>query len=359
MNLTTRRLSTAVSASAVALALFTAGPAFAGEPGTDGTPAPPPAASAPSDTPSADAPSEAPAKDTTTPGPVTAPVAATGTTCLVFNNGLDAASAATGGQIMCDEIRGQGVALSSAGTPSANAYRVHFDRLGSKLIVRVTYEAPLGTVRRSRRITVSGVEEVPVAAPRLARAIVQDEALDASQRVDNLVSEETRKYEKKPGEFLWGVGIVGVSAPTENRWMSPGLEFMGYYETPQYGFGVSLRASFGSNGDSLQTASGGLGGRYFLSQGDTSLFVGGGLAISYAQVSAVNAESDLEGSGLGAFAEGGVEMMRLHSSRMILGLRADAPFYSVKDNGYDYEGAPTKQHPRWVMPVSISATYAW
>jgi hypothetical protein len=265
---------------------------------------------------------------------------------------------------VCDEIRAQGVALVSAGTPSANAYRVHFDRLGSQLVVRITFEAPLGTVKRSRRITVNGAEQVPVIAPRIARAIVLDQSLESTQQVDNLIGEETRKYEKKQGEFLWGLGILGASAPTEKRWMSPGAEFMGYYETPSYGFGFSLRSSFEAGEKSVRTASANVGGRYFLSPTDTSLFVGGGLGIGYIEIEteADSSGASMSGSGLGVFGEVGVELMRLHSSRMIVGLRADAPFYSVKPKWYGYEGSGEEKpesYSRWVMPVTLSATYAW
>ncbi|MBE7483070.1 MAG: hypothetical protein HS104_24235 [Polyangiaceae bacterium] len=322
-------------------------PALADEPAAEATDAP------------AATPAPAPAPVPAQPPP---PGAVTGTTCLTFNNGLDPASAATGGQIVCDEIRAQGVAQLAAGTPSANAYRVHFDRLGSQLVVRVTYEAPLGTVKRSRRITVNGVEQVPVVAPRIARAIVQDESLESSQKVDNLVGEETRKYEKKSGEFLWGLGIVGTSAPTENRWMSPGIELIGYYETPDYGYGFSLRTAIGAGDKSLRAASAGVGGRYFFSAGDTSVFVGGGLAVGYLDLEVGDADSgepSLEGSGLSAFGELGIEAMRLHSSRMIVGLRAEAPFYSVKQRSYDYGSGLASEESRWVLPVSVSATYAW
>ncbi|MCC6901674.1 MAG: hypothetical protein IT377_22075 [Polyangiaceae bacterium] len=316
---------------------------------------PAPAEATPAETPAASAPSAPPAP----------PAGVSGTTCLTFNNGLDPASAATGGQIVCDEIRAAGVPLVSPGTPSANAYRVFFDRLGRQLVVRVTYEAPIGSVRRSERVTLSGVEQVSVAAPRLARAIVLGQPLESTQQVDNLVAEETRKYDKKPGEFLWGLGILGTSAPTENRWMSPGIEFMGYYETPDYGFGFSLRSSLATGDKSLSGLSASVGGRYFFSQSDTSLFVGGGLGISYLGLRNNDYESSepsVSGSGLATFGEAGVELMRLHSSRMIVGLRAELPFYSLKQSSYYYDsagGASEQVESRWVMPVTVSATYAW
>lgn len=294
------------------------------------------------------------------PAQPVAPAGTGGTACLVFNNGLDPASAATGGQLVCDEIRNQGAPIVPSGQASAAAYRVHFDRLGAQLIVRATYEAPIGHVLRSRRLILKNVEEVPVAAPRLARAIVQDEPIAESQRMDNLVGEETRKLEKKPGEFLWGFGVIASSAPSEGAWMSPGIEFMGYYETPRYGVGFSLRSTFGSGEKKYLAASLGVGGRYFFSDADIAPFAGAGLAISGMEIRTDAAEySNDSGTGIAAFGEVGVEFLRLTSSRLIVSARAEAPFYALKHDSYDYPSGKTESGSRWVPPLTIAMTYAW
>lgn len=298
------------------------------------------------------------------PAPPAAPIPGS-VGCLVLNSGLDPASAATAGQLVCDELRMQGVALSAPGTETEKAYRVTFARLGQALVVHVAFEAPVGAVVRTRRMVLSGPEQITFAAPRVARAIVHDEALDDTQRVDNLVGEETRKYEKKAGEFLWGLGVTGTSAPGEGVWMAPGIDFQGYYETPEYGFGFSLRTSFGSGDKELTYAAAGVGGRYFFSDSDFSPYVGAGIAVSGMEISEGTDDygaSDVhaEGGGLGAFGEVGVEFMRLHSSRMIVGLRADAPFYSLDESRYDWQsGGAATEDSRWVMPLTLSATYAW
>jgi hypothetical protein len=281
---------------------------------------------------------------------------------LVFNNGLDPASAATGSQLVCDEIRNQGVTLVSSGQASDAVYRVHFDRLGSQLILRATYEAPAGHVLRARRIILSGVEEVPLAAPRLARAIVQDEPIAESQRMDNLVGEETRKYQKKPGEFLWGFGVLGTSAPALGAWMSPGIELTGYYETPSYGVGFSARSAFASENSGFFAASLGVGARYFFSNSDVGPFAGGGIAISGMILEDKDRDPGYrtsEGSGISGFGELGIEMMRLTSSRLILAARVETPFYTLKRETWDTQGDSSTSDTHWVLPVTISATYAW
>lgn len=306
---------------------------------------------------------EAPAAET--PEQKAAPVSE-GSTCVTTNNGLDQASAYTGWQLICDEIRNQGVTLAAPGANTSSAYHVTFDRLGARLVVRVAYESPVGHPVRTRRVVLDGPEELTVAAPRIARAVVKDLPLQESERVDNLVGEETRVYRKKSGEFMWGFGVLGTMAPTHSTAVSPGAEFMGYYETPSFGVGFSLRTTFGSDDKGINQQSIGVGGRYFLSEADVSPYVGAGIAATWLSIDDDGeSEYHAEGSGFGAFAELGVELLRLHGSRLILGLRADAPFYEVKKGyGYDYAygtdtstgGGPAKSYQ---LPLTLSATYAW
>jgi hypothetical protein len=288
-----------------------------------------------------------------------------GSTCVTTNNGLDQASAYTGWQLVCDEIRNQGVTLAAPGANTSSAYHVTFDRLGTRLVVRVAYESPVGHPVRTRRLVLDGPEELTVAAPRIARAVVKDLPLRESERVDNLVGEETRVYRKKSGEFMWGFGVLGTMAPTHSSSVSPGAEFMGYYETPSFGVGFSLRTTFGGDDKGVDQQSIGVGARYFLSDGDVSPYLGGGIAASWLTVEDDDRNYHAEGSGFGAFAEVGVELLRLHGSRLILGVRADAPFYQVKNGyGYDYDygtNSSTVDGPAksYQLPLTLSATYAW
>ncbi len=311
-------------------------------------------------------PATTPAAKTAPPKPPPGATVASGAACLATNNGLDQASAYTGWQLVCDEIRNQGVALAPPGADTATAYRVTFDRLGTRLVLRVSYETPVGHAARARKMVLEGPEELPVAAPRIAHAVVTDSPLEDSERVDNLVGDETRTYKKKHGEFLWGLGLFGVSSPAASVVATPGAEFMGYYETPDYGFGFTLRTSFGSTqDDSLYYGAIGVGGRYFFSDADIGPFAGAGMAASWLSVDHADTDFYGKGSGFGAYAEIGVEFLRLHSSRLVLALRADVPFYSVKPNdygSYDYTtGATTqpKTGSEYHLPLSLSATYAW
>jgi hypothetical protein len=298
-------------------------------------------------------------------------VTAPGTSCLVHNEGLDAASARSGGRIVCQEIQQNGVRLAPDGSDTADAYRVRFEQLGRHVIVSVSYESPPGTVARTRRVLLNGPEELTQAGPRVATAIVNDTPLEDTAKVDNLVGQETRRYKKKHGEFLWGPGILGATLPSGDVVAAPGIELMGMYETPAYGVGISLRTTLETDDENtLFHASLGIGGRYFFGSGDIAPFAGGGIAISHLSVqNRAHADyyysSGMEGSGFGAFAEGGVEFLRLHSTRLIVALRVDAPFYRLETSyGYSYDasGAPIRSPApteEYHVPITLAATYAW
>ena len=270
--------------------------------------------------------------------------------CVVEPNGIDAASAATAGRLVCEQLR----ARHSQSQAGGAGFRVRLDRLGRSVLVTVSYEAPLGHPVRSRRMTLASLEEITVAAPRLATAVVLDQPLEDTQHVDNLVGEETREYKKKPGEFLWGIGLLGASVPTGDLYMAPGFELTGFYETPRFGFGFSGRFGGADRDDSEYSfASLSLGARYFMSEGDFSPFVGGGVELLYLNV------NQADGGGLGAYGEVGVEMLRLHGSRFTASLRVEAPFFGLEGTRYDGYGPTPDPIQRYDVPITLGLGYAW
>ncbi len=268
--------------------------------------------------------------------------------------------------LVCEEVRrqhGRPAALSPNDPPAA--YRVGLLRLGQAVVLTVHVESPLGTVRDSRQLQLASPEEVVVAAPRVVEALFQGVQVTSTQRVSNLVGEETREYNKKPGEFLYGGGLVGTYVAGSSVGVQPGLDLRAGYETDRLGIGLGFRTSGGSDyGDdgSASHVAFNVGGRYFLSDADTGMFVGGGLAWSGLEVRQEYNQIDhsggsFEGSGIGAYGEVGVELLRLHSSRLTFDLRFETPFYRLEQNGYYYDyDAPADSY---VEPVRLDDwTYA-
>ena len=278
--------------------------------------------------------------------------------CLIGDHaGIDPADAQTATLLFCDDLRSRGVAVgqpTQEAGDAAHGYRLSLRPLGKTILVRVSYEAPIGTATLSRQVQILGIEKLLTAIPRLSEAVVKDISVERTARVDNLIGKETRRYEKTPGETFWGIGIVGMSVPGLDAVMQPGMDLRVFYERPRYSVGTNLRVAGGSGQDDQFFFIGwGMGGRYFFSNKNTSFFAGGGLSWTTLAVDRGdwNQADHFDGSesGFGAYAEIGVEFLRFHGSRMSLDLRVDAPMFAITDAGKS----------EYFLPISLGIQYAW
>lgn len=70
---------------------------------------------------------------------------------------------------------------------------------------------------------------------------------------------------------------------------------------------------------------------------------GAGLSYLYTNVDHQEAtDSPFSGdqSGIGAYGEAGVEILRMHGTHLRFGLRVDLPFYAIKNASYLYSPGP-------------------
>jgi hypothetical protein len=289
----------------------------------------------------ASAASAAPATPQTAPAPASAPAAApsTGITVtipqcrLADHAGIDDADAWTAGQLVCAEI-------SHAGPPEGARYRVSLGKLGSVIILSVAREGEtLGSTADSRELRLQGIEEVSVAAPRIAESIVHGAPLRETERVDNLVGEETRVPKSKPGKAHFAVGLVGQLPPLDRGIApAPGASLDLHYETSTFEVGGAMRFGGGSSSEtapSIGFFNLSLGGRLFTTKEDMSPYFGAGLSWGYLNLKVPETGFSGDNSGLGAFVDAGVEVMRTHHAHLSAGLRLDLPFYAVNNKGYD------------------------
>ncbi len=270
--------------------------------------------------------------------------------CLIGDHGdLPEADAHTAAFLVCRELRNQGVQV---GEPvydvaaSAIAYRVTLHVLGQNILVRLSQEAPDGTVVIERELLLAGIEEMVSAAPRLVDALVNETSLATTVDMENLVEEEARELRKIPGEFMWRLGMIGTSVSNNPEF---GAEWGWTYETPSYAVGTEFRGAGGSNDNDERFTffAWSIGGQYFFNKKNISPYVGGGIARSwgsrdyYEDEYFVYTETDSE-SGMGVYVVGGVEALRLSRARLKLELRIDQPFYKVGN--------------RTMTPVSVGAS---
>ena len=255
--------------------------------------------------------------------------------CLIGEySGFPEADARTAALLVCDELRKQGI---SVGEPvyrapdSASMYRVDLHRLGKKIIVRLSHENPVGTVIIERQIQLGNIEEMISAAPRLVDALVHRKSLASTVDIESVVEQEARELRKIPGESFWDIGFNGTTNTV-------GFRLGWFYETASYAAGVEfggVETSDSSEYDSLVYGFYGVGGRYFFNKENFSPYVGGGLGI-------VGRDSD---HGMGGYAVGGIEALRLTRVRLRLELRVDQPFFEP----------PTGD----VMPVTLGASFSF
>jgi len=246
-------------------------------------------------------------------------------------------------------------------------------RIGSAFVLTLHVEAPSGQVRDTRQLRLASIEEAPVAAPRLVDALWSGTALTKTRQVSNLVGQETRKYDKVHGEFLYGAGVLGLYAAGSDTGVQPGLDLQTGYESERFGVGADLRFGLGSDGHEGQTADYfalGVGGRYFLSSGNVGPFVGGGVTWSNLEVYdgewSDEAAFQGDGSGIGLYGEVGLQLLRLHASRLTFDLRFETPLYLLEQDTYAYSGSvdangepvvSSQPGKKFVVPVMVGLSY--
>ena len=188
---------------------------------------------------------------------------------LTEAGGISAAEAGTAVGLICDDLKRE--------SGGRGAFEISLGTLGS--LVNVT--ATRLDTGESISVRAGGLEEVPLASARIAEALVHHRTLATTQRVDNLLEEETREARVKRGSVKFTLGVADLES------MGHGARGAGFslgltYATPRFALPAEMRFAWDDNtypepGMSLFSVS--LGGRGYLSKRDVSPFVGGGLGL--------------------------------------------------------------------------------
>jgi hypothetical protein len=289
--------------------------------------------------------------------------------CLVGeHDGIADFNARTSTALVCGALRDAGAQVRTTPLDPAKAYgftaayRVALRPLGRLVLLHVSYEAPVGEELRSRRLQLADIEEMTVAAPRVADALVHDKPLSETANVANLVGEDTRRARKASGDTMFALGVLGFVLP-DHAWAGYGAFVRIHYQTPDYA--VALDGRIGTSGESegdahLYNLS--VGARYYFSDGDWSPFIGGGLGVLWVGVTdeadsqpqeldgyAYDDDAEREGSGMALFGDVGIELLRMYESRLDVGLRADVPWFEIGSKG----------DQTYVAPISLFASYSF
>lgn len=275
--------------------------------------------------------------------------------------GIGDADAETAADVVCSEVERR--------TPPGARYHVRIGRLGSSVVVALEVERG-GGAREREQLVVSDVSEVPVAAPRLADAIAQHRPASETADTTNIVGGETRAPKRKPSEVhgllepvalvlpaygASGGARVGMSIGT-GRWAfvtdvtMAGYSFTGVLNV----FGGAFQDSYSSKKDVIKNPGVGYaalaaGTRYFISDADTSFWLGGGAALDYVGVAPASTntlssrpEDHASNFGAAAYGELGFDFARTHKFGGTVGVRCDAPAYTIDTATYSQNGVTTR-----------------
>jgi hypothetical protein len=285
---------------------------------------------------------------------------------LAEHAGYEEPDARTAAQLVCS-------AIARAGASPAEHYRVSLGKLGSAVILSVAQEGgTVGSTVDSREMRLTSIEEVEVAAPRIADAIVHGVPLVETEKVDNLVGPETRQPKSKAGKVHFALGLLGMAPPLNvGVSPSPGMILDTHYETGNQRLELtgSFRFAAGSGDNTSPQANAvlfSIGTRYFTSDTDFSPYVGGGLSWGYYDLKLPASDSaqyvEAQSSGLGAYVDAGFEILRTHHAHLAIGARLDLPFFALHNTDYssgyvdsagNYVSGTTSSSNYYYLPVSL------
>jgi hypothetical protein len=269
------------------------------------------------------------------------PLVFASTCALASSAGIDPVDAETAAELVCHEVVPAGNATSD--------YQVRVARLERKVVVTLTRSD--GAAKTERHLVLSGLDEIPTAAPRLAVALADEKPVVETQTVDNVVGEEARKPKKKPGEMHAWLGISTATALSSGFQTRGGVELglaIGSTSTvfvasgrligesfaePLHAFGtiVSLGLLEDENRKRVDGAfgAGSVGVRQYLTSADLGPFVGGGLGIGYLSVEHP-AGARVSGSGVIPYVEVGLDVLRTSMVGGTIALRMDIPTFELE-----------------------------
>ena len=208
---------------------------------------------------------------------------------------------------------------------AGQAVFARLSRLERKVVVTATLiETASGKVLFSDRTTAASLDDLDTLSTRVAQALARRVPIDSTITAHTVTDNEAREQNRRKAVFTTGLrlsGFVPITGYGDARFMYGG-EWVNYYEVKD----VAIEAAFGGRvSDSDDETRGGatewfvdLGGYYFLSQGDISPFVGGGVGLHGVAASWESEESDpfeddLESDadqGVGGWVGGGVMVLR-------------------------------------------------
>lgn len=265
-------------------------------------------------------------------------------------------------EVVCSEAR--------AKNKTTAKLRVRVSKLGGQIIVRLT--SPNSSM--DRQIIVSNVEEVVVAAPRLIDASLEARTVAETENVDNIVGGEVRNAKAKKSRVNANLGVIGTGTTSADP--SAGLMMAITAGDARWSFVTDVRLTGDALEDTVgiagQVASLGIwkpkkdapssfgslagGVRHHLNGGSTAIYVGMGIGLDHVSIRRNDQQrTELKNTGLGSYAEIGLDVLRTNTVGGTVAFRFDAPFFAVQGE----RAATVMTDPPRTGPQATQHLSAW
>ncbi len=287
---------------------------------------------------------------------------------------IGAPSSRTVYRLFVDALRQRGVVVAQTSTyaycsPEADQmkevartigaekiYLLTISVLGEKWILSAEDRGSSLEPGKKQVISAAELEEIDRLMPRLVSALIEDVKVETTASLESVSQEEGRRWEKKPGERLWGIGLMFGGDLSQGNALGHGFELSLAYEMERWRLQADLAGLSASSTQGDERGRGGtelfrigLGVDYLFSIGEWSPLVG-------ARLHYLSLDGPAAGSGMGLTILGGVELFRLHRARMSLTLGCTLPFFETQESADFTDSYPSSPTPRSAYtPVFYSA----
>ena len=257
--------------------------------------------------------------------------------------GMAQSDARAAAAMICQGLRkyGELVEVHDGGLPpAAEGYRVRAYQLGQRMLLELSYEKPVGTVKTSVRVEFQSVEDLVEESERMVSALKEGKPIENSQRQ---VEPAAPPAEKEPGVLMYA-GIIGFVTVGDITGSAGGADLGLSIPVSKFSFTPHARLAFG------EASLGGLGLdlRYYVTRSDNAFFVGAGMGAIGLGVS--DAGGSASGGGPAGSMLVGFEFNRRARSRVGLNLRADFPAFPMRV-GFDEMGS---RESTYVVPLGFN-----
>jgi len=275
---------------------------------------------------------------------------------ITDDGGIGEASARTARQLLGDELRTYKIDVVDApvleqvillndqvrrlatAMAARRVFALRLSKLGDKLLVRVEQLTEELESLDFRKGAAAGPEELDLVIPRIVKALIEGVPLEETARIDTVTEQEGRKWEKRPGEFNWGFGVLVGGGMWEEAEPAYGLNLKFSYEMEHVRLDTDLGGQFAGDGFFRL----GVSAYYIPLTSFWSPYFGGGLNFMFAFLD----RDDMGGYGVGGTLAAGLEFFRLHRVRLLAEIGFVLPFFMLEENYFEYGSGSDREE--WV-----------